>query len=192
MRLDLAKLQSDFEALVARDPLPLPPPREAAPGGEAPAKPAGEAGAAPAPVAPPPPPPPPPPQVQEIDFAAKGFHFDARVQPTQVVEAAQIMDRHGFAMDCITGVDWLAEQQMEIVYDFFHLSSSCRAVVRVRVPRTEPALPTICGVFAGANWHERETAEFFGITFTGHPNLIPLLLPEDAAFHPLRKDFKGA
>ncbi len=189
MSFSLQQLQSDFEALVARDPIPLPP-REAAPGGEAPAKPAGEAGPVPAP-APIAPPPAPPPQVQAVDFASKGFHFDARVQPGQVVEAAQIMDRHGFAMDCIAGVDWLAEQQMEIVYDFFHLSSSCRAVVRVRVPRTEPALPTLCGVFAGANWHERETAEFFGITFTGHPNLIPLLLPEESTFHPLRKDFKG-
>ena len=198
MTFDLAKLRADFEALVARDPIPVPtpPPPAPVPATAAPvaAVPPVEGAPVPAPVpvaAPPPPPPPPPPQVQDIDFGAKGFHFDARGQPGQGVGAAQIIDRHGFAMDCIAGVDWLAEQQMEIVYDFFHLSSSCRAVVRVRVPRTEPALPTICGVFAGANWHERETAEFFGITFTGHPNLIPLLLPEESTFHPLRKDFKG-
>ena len=127
-----------------------------------------------------------------MEPAARGFHFDARVKPGQVVDAARIMDRHGFAMDAVTGVDWMAEQEMEVVYDFFHPSAKCHAVVRVRVPRSEPAVPTICHVYAGANWHERETAEFFGITFTGHPNLIPLLLPEDATFHPLRKDFKGA
>jgi NADH-quinone oxidoreductase subunit C len=46
-------------------------------------------------------------------------------------------------------------------------------------------------VFPGANWHERETHDFFGIVFLGHPDLSPLLLPEDADFHPLRKDFPG-
>jgi NADH-quinone oxidoreductase subunit C len=65
-------------------------------------------------------------------------------------------------------------------------------VVRARVPREEPEVPTISGVFPGANWHERETHEFFGIKFRGHPDLSPLLLPEDAAYHPLRKDFVGA
>ena len=50
---------------------------------------------------------------------------------------------------------------------------------------------TISPVFPGANWHERETHDFFGIVFRGHPNLEPLLLPEDATYHPLRKDFTG-
>ena len=45
------------------------------------------------------------------------------------------------------------------------------------------------GVFRGANWHERETHEMFGIAFAGHPNLIPLLLPDGFDGHPLRKDF---
>ena len=44
-------------------------------------------------------------------------------------------------------------------------------------------------VYRGANWHERETFEMFGITFTDHPNLIPLLLPDGFDGHPLRKDF---
>jgi NADH-quinone oxidoreductase subunit C len=53
-------------------------------------------------------------------------------------------------------------------------------------------VPSISEVFPGANWHERETHEFFGIRFLGHPNLSPLLLPEDATYHPLRKDFACA
>jgi NADH-quinone oxidoreductase subunit C len=79
---------------------------------------------------------------------------------------------------------------MEVVYDYFHPESPLRVVVRTRIPRAEPELPTIAGVFAGANWHERETHDFFGIRFTGHPNLKPFLLPEDATFHPLLKDYK--
>lgn len=136
--------------------------------------------------------PPPPPPVQVTDPKAKGYHLDATVTPDQVVAAAQIARQHGFAMDTVTGVDWMAAGQMEIVYDFFHPASVLHLVVRTRVPRDKPELPTIQGVFPGANWHERETHEFFAIKFIGHPNLTPLLLPEDADFYPLRKDFAGA
>jgi len=112
------------------------------------------------------------------------------VAPADVVAAATIMDREGFAIDAVTGVDWIAQNEMEIVYDFFHPTESVRAVVRTRVPRAEPELPTISPIFPGANWHERETHDFFGIRFAGHPNLKPFLLPEDADFHPLRKDYQ--
>ncbi|MEU4212868.1 NADH-quinone oxidoreductase subunit C [Streptomyces sp. NPDC026206] len=64
-----------------------------------------------------------------------------------------------------------------------------RLVVRTTLPHDAPALPTATGVYAGAAWHERETHEMFGIGFTGHPHLVPLLLPEGFEGHPLRKDF---
>ena len=99
------------------------------------------------------------------------------------------LGNEGFALDTITGVDWLAQAQMEVVYDFFHPRQALRAVIRSRVPRENPEVPTLSAVFPGANWHERETHDFFGIRFLGHPNLLPFLLPEDATYHPLRKDF---
>ena len=129
---------------------------------------------------------------QEVLFAARGFHVDATVPAADVVRAAELMDRHGFSLDTITGVDWIAQNQMEVVYDYFHPLGGVRVAVRCRLPRDQPEIPTISTVFSGANWHERETHEFFGIVFTGHPDLTPLLLPEDATFHPLRKDFTGA
>ncbi|MFD8973477.1 NADH-quinone oxidoreductase subunit C, partial [Streptomyces sp. NPDC059593] len=64
-----------------------------------------------------------------------------------------------------------------------------RLLVRTTVPHEAPALPTAIGVYAGAGWHERETHEMFGVDFTGHPHLVPLLLPENFEGHPLRKDF---
>lgn len=127
--------------------------------------------------------------VQTTDFNLKGYHLDVAVASVQVVQAAEIADQAGFALDAITGVDWLAQGQMEVVYDFFHFESPLRLVIRTRVPRAEPELPTISSVFPGANWHEREAHDFFGIRFTGHPNMKPFLLPEDADFHPLRKDY---
>lgn len=128
---------------------------------------------------------------QLTDPKKKGWHLDVRVAPEQVVEAARLVDRQGFAIDTVTGVDWIAAGEMEVVYDFFHPTLPLRIVVRTRVPRSKPELPTISEVFAGANWHERETHDFFGIVFQGHPDLSPFLLPEDADFHPLRKDFPG-
>jgi len=62
-------------------------------------------------------------------------------------------------------------------------------LVRTRVPREAPVLRSVTGIYAGAAWHERETHEMFGIDFAGHPNLAPLLLPEEFEGHPLRKDF---
>ncbi|MGP3940370.1 NADH-quinone oxidoreductase subunit C [Streptomyces sp. 6N106] len=62
-------------------------------------------------------------------------------------------------------------------------------LVRTTVPHDAAALPTATGVYAGAAWHERETHEMFGIGFTGHPGLAPLLLPDGFEGHPLRKDF---
>ena len=147
-----------------------------------------------APVAPPPAPKPNPlPDLpipfQGVDYALKGYHADATVKPDQVVWAAEQLDKEGFSLDTITGVDWMAEGQMEIVYDYFHLSKCLRAVIRTRIARENPEVPTISNVFPGANWHERETHDFFGIRFLGHPDLTPFLLPEDATYHPLRKDF---
>ncbi|MFE7664296.1 NADH-quinone oxidoreductase subunit C [Streptomyces celluloflavus] len=64
-----------------------------------------------------------------------------------------------------------------------------RLLVRTTVPHDAAVLPTAVGVFAGAGWHERETHEMFGVDFTGHPHLVPLLLPDTFEGHPLRKDF---
>ncbi|MFJ9028319.1 NADH-quinone oxidoreductase subunit C [Streptomyces sp. NPDC102274] len=64
-----------------------------------------------------------------------------------------------------------------------------RLLVRTTVPHDTAVLPTAVGVYAGAGWHERETHEMFGVSFSGHPHLVPLLLPEEFEGYPLRKDF---
>jgi NADH-quinone oxidoreductase subunit C len=125
----------------------------------------------------------------EVSYAAKGYHADVTVTPSSVVSAAGVLLRHEFLIEAIAGVDWIQEDQLEVVYDFFHTTEGCRVVLRLRVGRTEPEVPTISGVFSGAEWHERETHDFFGIIFSGLKDLGPFLLPEDATFHPLLKDY---
>ena len=61
-----------------------------------------------------------------------------------------------------------------------HLRTSC--------PREDPVVPSLVAVFAGARWHERQAAEMFGVAFDGHPDPLPLLLPEGGVVHPLRKE----
>ncbi len=128
---------------------------------------------------------------KETDYKTKGYHLDVDLPPGKVVAAVEILNREDFFLEAITGVDWIADQQLEVVYDFNHLEELCRVVIRTRTDRNKPEIPTISHIYQGANWHERETHDFFGIKFIGHPNLEPLLLPEDADFHPLLKDFKA-
>jgi len=133
----------------------------------------------------------PAPLVQETTHAARGFDLDATVPPERVVDAARVMDEAAFMLEAITGVDWLAEQHFEVVYDYTSIATGERVTVRTRLPRATPELPSIAGIHPGANWHEREAHDFFGLVFTGHPGLGILLLPEDATFHPLLKDFSA-
>jgi len=124
------------------------------------------------------------------DHAARGTDIDVFCDPDQVVAAARIMDEAGFFLEAVTGVDWIKEDKLEVIYDYNHYGQDqCRVVVRTFVSRSEPEIPTIMDVMPSADWHERETHDFYGIKFVGHPNLIPILLPEDADFHPLLKDF---
>ncbi|GAA4225375.1 NADH-quinone oxidoreductase subunit C [Streptosporangium album] len=76
-----------------------------------------------------------------------------------------------------------------VVAHVFDLGSRGHLLLRTRVPRADPRLPSAVGVFRGADWHERETFEMFGVIFEGHPNLVPLLLPDGFEGFPLRKDF---
>lgn len=127
---------------------------------------------------------------RRTDHARVGYDLDLTVEPHQVLEAAGFLDEQAFAIDMITAVDRPDEIQFELLYDFLHFQYPSRVVVRTRIPRDRPEIPTLSALFPGANWHERETAEFFGVRFTGHPNPIHLLLPDEFQGFPLRKDFK--
>ncbi|MYS84480.1 MULTISPECIES: NADH-quinone oxidoreductase subunit C [Streptomycetaceae] len=90
--------------------------------------------------------------------------------------------------DWLTGVDELADG-FDVVAHVCAIPTGPRLLLRTRVPREAAVLATATGVYAGARWHERETHEMFGIDFTDHPGLDPLLLPDGFEGHPLRKEF---
>ncbi|MEU7003461.1 NADH-quinone oxidoreductase subunit C [Nonomuraea sp. NPDC046570] len=90
--------------------------------------------------------------------------------------------------DWLTGVDD-PPGGFTVVAHLYNPVARRQVLLRTRVPRDDPRLPSAVGVYRGANWHERETFEMFGVIFDGHPNLVPLLLPDGFEGHPLRKDF---
>ncbi len=81
------------------------------------------------------------------------------------------------------------EERYEILCTVGDLDQGRRATFSTSIPKDQPQLPTLTGVYSGADWHEREAAEMFGITFEGHPYLVHLYLPDGFEGHPLRKTF---
>jgi NADH-quinone oxidoreductase subunit C len=90
--------------------------------------------------------------------------------------------------DWLTGVDEL-DEGFSIVVHLWSPAGRHHVLLRTRVPRDAPVVPSATAVFRGANWHERETYEMFGVQFSDHPNLVPLLLPDGFEGNPLRKEF---
>ena len=93
-------------------------------------------------------------------------------------------------MECLTGVDWPDKGELHVVLHLFSYSKKHRVVLKVPLPRDNPRMPTISGVWSAANWQERECYDLLGVTFEGHPDLRRIMLPDDWIGHPLRKDYK--
>jgi NADH:ubiquinone oxidoreductase subunit C len=121
--------------------------------------------------------------------------FTVEVANESFAEVAQVCrDERVLAydfFDCLFGID-AREEGFDVVAVLYSTSTGNRICLRTRCPggREEPTCPTITGVYRGANWHERETWDMFGIEFTDHPGLEPRILTvENFEGFPLRKDF---
>jgi NADH-quinone oxidoreductase subunit C len=105
-----------------------------------------------------------------------------------------LKEQHGFDLLVdITCVDYLnyrnAKDRFGLVYLLANTETNERITVRCFVNDPEPTVPSVVGLWEGANWLEREVWDMFGIRFAGHPDLRRILLPEEFAAHPLRKDY---
>ena len=92
----------------------------------------------------------------------------------------------------LTAIDWTAETSPRFTVIWHLYSSGQHRYVRVAADctsATEPVMPSATGLWAGADWHERECYDMFGIIFTGHPDLRRILTDYGFQGHPLRKDF---
>lgn len=93
----------------------------------------------------------------------------------------------------ITAVDYLeypdATDRFGVIYLLSNTTANERVTVKTFVNPPEPRLPSAVGIWKGADWMEREVFDMFGIVFTGHPDLRRILMPEEFAAFPLRKDY---
>ncbi|MBB2894758.1 NADH-quinone oxidoreductase subunit C [Flexivirga oryzae] len=92
----------------------------------------------------------------------------------------------------VSGVHYPQEtgRELHAVYHFFSITNGSKRVrVEVTAPDDDPHIPSIVETYPGADWHERETWDMFGIVFDGHPALTRILMPDDWPGHPQRKDY---
>ena len=82
------------------------------------------------------------------------------------------------------------DEELCVVYHLHNLVDNVRLRVKVDVPSTKPDVYTATQLFSGANWMERETYDFFGVNFIGHPNLIRILNVDEMDYFPMRKEYE--
>jgi NADH-quinone oxidoreductase subunit C len=134
------------------------------------------------------------------------------VAPASIVDVAEFLKSDQAlefdALNNLCGVDYFEpdpkkaakfghEPHVEVVYHLYSYTHRHAIVIKVKVPRWKdavagqlPDVPSVAGVWAIADWHERETFDLVGINFVGHPNQRRILCAEDWVGHPLRKDYE--
>jgi NADH-quinone oxidoreductase subunit C len=123
--------------------------------------------------------------VNLVDQRKRGYHLEVLLTPKIIRDFSLLMRRLDFYLVFVSAVH--LDPEVEIIYQFANYHGPCRTLARAFVP-ADGIIPTISDIFHGANWHERETRDMFGVVFSGHPFLLPLLLPEeDADLKPLLK-----
>ena len=89
----------------------------------------------------------------------------------------------------LSGVDYVADDQMAVVYDLWSFDLHHVFAVKVFCPRDNAHVPTVVDLWAAADWNEREAYDMYGIVFDGHPDLRRILCADDWEGYPLRKDY---
>ena len=115
------------------------------------------------------------------------------IKAARLVDVAKILrDQLRFEM-CVgvNGIHFPEETSRELhaVYSLLSITRNQRIRLEVCVSEKDPHIPSVVDVWAGANWHERETYDMFGIVFDNHPGLTRILMPDDWSGFPQRKDY---
>ena len=136
----------------------------------------------------------------EARFGESAVALEDAVDPVTLVrDAKQLIEVMTFlktdpelAFDflrSVTGIDWPSLGSIESVYHLYSYRANQAHVVKVRVPRARPEVPTVEGLWPTANWYEREAFDLVGIRYLEHSDLRRIMLPDDWVGHPLRKDY---
>ncbi len=114
------------------------------------------------------------------------------VRPEDILEVCRYFkeQQHFIYLTEVTGTDrFTSEDRFEVIYTVVSLRNQQRIFIKTRVEEDEPELASVCEIWPGANWHEREVYDMFGVRFTNHPDPRRIFMPEDYRYYPLRKEF---
>ena len=115
------------------------------------------------------------------------------IKSSSILEILKLFKNNGFNfLADMTAIDNLTLggfERFSVVYHLLSHETAERVTVKAYVPEDEPVLPSAESLWKTADWLEREIYDLFGISFTGHPNLIRIMNPDDYNGHPLRKDY---
>jgi NADH-quinone oxidoreductase subunit C len=111
-----------------------------------------------------------------------------------VVVAQALRDDAALRFELCLGVSGVhypsdADRELHAVYPLMSITHNRRVRVEVAAPDADPHVPSLYSVYPTTDWHERETYDFFGIVFDGHPSLTRIEMPDDWVGHPQRKDY---
>ncbi len=122
------------------------------------------------------------------------YHFHG---PTFQVSAEHLLDVCRWLRDnpefdmsfleFVSAIDW--PDRFDVVYQLTSLARQHGIALKVPIPKDDARIPSVAGIWRGADWHEREAFDLFGITFEGHPDLRRIMMSADWKGHPLRKDY---
>jgi NADH-quinone oxidoreductase subunit C len=116
------------------------------------------------------------------------------VRRERIVEICRYLyDSDDLRMDYLSdlcGVDYPEREfRFEVVYNLFSIKHRHRIRLKALVPENDASIESVVSIWIGANWHERETCDMYGIVFKGHPDLRRILMPDDWEGYPQRKDY---
>ena len=117
---------------------------------------------------------------------------EINVEIDQYFKTIEDCKKDGYEMMIdLTAVDWYRkkEPRFEVIVNLLSVSKNSRLIMNVPVPDEDLTIPSICEIYPGANFYEREVFDMFGIKFENHPELTRILMPDDWTGNPLRKDY---
>ena len=130
----------------------------------------------------------------EIVSVESPYNFlTINLKSDKIIEIIKYLYDHNIArfqyLTTLCGIHYPDAKQIAIMYQLHSLTTNWRVRLKIFLPEENPVVPTLTGVFSAANWMERETYDFFGVKFTGHPDLRRILNVEDMIIFPLRKEY---
>lgn len=126
--------------------------------------------------------------VARCSYEATGINYSIFLEAEDIHKAALEMKGRDYHLEDVSAAHF--SEGYLLTYHFSGFSAGERIVIRVLADLRDPNVPSIASVYQGADWHERECFDFFGIHFSGHPNLLPLLLDPEGESSVLLKDEK--